>query len=184
LPEAVWVPNLVPLDDQLYMPQDVPENGRVIIGQSPTRQDLKNTSDLSDVVNQLSQAITEPELELDVITNTNHMECLERKRTCHIIFDHMQGYYGVSSLESLSQGKPVIAGLDDWNCRHIKEFTGTDEIPWVIARNRQQLKDKLEMLIADPNIKQSIGASGRKFMEMCWREEQVLGSLLSLYEKE
>jgi hypothetical protein len=44
LPEAQWVPNLVPLNDQLYTLQDVPVNGRVIIGQSPTRQDLKNTS--------------------------------------------------------------------------------------------------------------------------------------------
>jgi glycosyltransferase involved in cell wall biosynthesis len=183
LPEARWVPNLVPLNDQLYTQQDVPENGKVIIGQSPTRQDLKNTSDLSDVVNKLRRKITESELELDVITNTSHKECLKRKRNCHIIFDHMQGYFGVSSLESLSQGKPVIAGLDDWNCKHIKNFTGTDEIPWVIAGDNLELQRKLEMLIAEPQLKESIGAKSRKFMETCWTEEHILESLLSLYQK-
>ena len=182
LPEARWVPNLVPLYDHLYMPLDVPADGRVIIGQSPTRQDLKNTMELSAVVNKLMQSKTECELELDVITHTNHKECLKRKRNCHIIFDHMQGYYGVSSLESLSQGKPVIAGLDEWNCKHIKEFTGVNELPWVIARNKFELKQKLQKLIEEPQLKKEIGAKSRIFMEMSWTEKHIIDALFEFYQ--
>lgn len=182
MPEARWVPNLVPLNDPLYLPQKAFENGCITIGQSPTRQELKNTSDLIEVIGKLKTQFKEPKIDIDVIANTDHRECLERKRNCHIIFDHMQGYYGVSSLESLSQGKPVIAGLDEWNCKHIKAFTGTGDLPWVIARNNKELGYKLEALIAKPELMATIGAGSRNFMEACWTEEQVLESLLKIYE--
>ncbi len=181
LPEARWVPNLIPLNDHLYLPQNVPVNGKVIIGQSPTRQDLKNTSDLSEVMGQLRLKISKPELGLDVITNTNHKECLKKKRDCHIIFDHMQGYYGVSSLESLSQGKPVIAGLDDWNVRCIEEFTGADEVPWIVARNQHELINEIEKLAVDHDLRAHAGKKSRKFMESYWNESDVLKVLLNFY---
>lgn len=158
LPDAKWVPNLVPLHENYYRPKDVPENGTVNIGQSPTRLDLKNTSNLSDAVKQLALQKFVPKLELDIITDTSHKECLKRKRNCHIIFDHMQGYYGVSSLESLSQGKPVIAGLDDWNIHCIKEFTNTDRNPWVIARNGNELYEKLKHLVNDRDRRSETGS--------------------------
>jgi glycosyltransferase involved in cell wall biosynthesis len=182
LPEAQWVPNLVPLNEPLYMPQDIPENGRVQIGQSPTRQELKNTSELIEVIGKLKTELKEPEIDIDIIADTEHRECLQRKRNCHIIFDHMQGYYGVSSLESLSQGKPVIAGLDEWNCRHIKEFTGCDEIPWVIARDKTELEHQLQKLVSEPQLKKDIGEKSRRFMKKFWTEERVLDALLPLYE--
>ena len=145
-------------------------------------QDLKNTSDLVEVVGKLKKASKDPEVELDVIVDTAHKKCLERKRSCHIIFDHMQGYYGVSSLESLSQGKPVVAGLDDWNNRHIKDFTGSDELPWVIARDKFELEHQLHKLISEPQLKKDIGDKSRRFMKKCWTEEHVLEALLPLYE--
>ena len=181
LPEAKWVPNLVPLNDHLYTPQDIPDNGQVIIGQSPTRQEIKNTSELIEVISKLKAEFKESNIDIDVIANTNHRHCLERKRNCHIIFDHMQGYYGVSSLESLSQGKPVIAGLDEWNCEHIKEFTGSNEIPWVIARNSGELRHKLGTLIAEPGLNAKIGVKSRRFMESYWTESHILDHLLNLY---
>jgi hypothetical protein len=107
--------------------------------------------------------------------------CLERKNQCHIIFDHMQGYYGVSSLESLSQGKPVIAGLDDWNMQWIKEFTGSDVLPWVVARNPDELEGQLCELIGHSDLRDYVGRNSRKFMEDHWNEQQALGVLLDFY---
>lgn len=181
LPEAKWVPNLVPLNELLYTPHDVPVNGKVLIGQSPTRLDLKNTSDISDVVNKLRQHMPEKRVELDIITDTQHKECLARKRNCHIIFDHMQGYYGIASLESLSQGKPVIAGLDDWNMRKIQEFTGINRLPWIIARNEEQLRNQLLALIENVDSRTEHGRYSREFMEYSWSEQRVLKVLFNSY---
>ncbi|RLB93842.1 MAG: glycosyltransferase family 1 protein [Deltaproteobacteria bacterium] len=181
LPEATWQPNLVPINDPLLLPSPATGNGCVVIGQSVTRKDLKDTADLLNVVAGIGRNISFPKVKVDIIENTEHRECLERKRKCHIAFDHMQGYYGVSSLESLSQGKAVIAGLDEWNRGYIKEFTGSDELPWVIAQTQDELQDKLERLITDGNLRGNIGVASRSFMEECWAEQQVLKILLEIY---
>ncbi len=174
LPEATWQPNLIPINDPLYMPRNALENGLVRVGQAVTRKDLKDTAELISVVDGIRKMTNRPGIEIDIIENTEHKECLKRKNRCHIIFDHMQGYYGVSSLESLSQGKPVIAGLDSWNIKCMSEFTGTDELPWVVARTRGQLYDQLSLLICDEAQRKSFSVQGRKFIEETWSEEHVL----------
>jgi hypothetical protein len=93
----------------------------------------------------------------------------------------MQGYYGVSSLESLSQGKPVIAGLDEWNMSHIREFTGRDHIPWRIARNIGELKERLTELISDEVLRRHVGHESREFMVNCWNEKRALDILFEVY---
>jgi len=182
LPDAIWLPNIVPIYDSLFMPGPLPENGAVRIGQSATRKDLKNTAELIEVVQELQQDPSPPELQLDVIENTEHKECLRLKNQCHIIFDHMQGYFGVSSLESLSQGKPVIAGLDNWNIKQIKKFTGADRLPWIITRTKAELKVALDMLRRDPDLRRQLGDYARTFMEEHWSEQRILERLLDFYE--
>ncbi len=121
LPGAKWQPNLVPVDDSLYTPLENKADEPVIICHSPTRKDLKNTTEFIHAVNKLKKESKIP-IELRLIENTSHKECLRLKRESHILFDHLQGYYGVSSLEGLSQGLCVVAGLDEWNKKHIKKI--------------------------------------------------------------
>lgn len=180
LPEAMWQPNLVPINDPLYRPVDLENEENLRICQAPTQKDLKNTDDFIHVTRELQKHY--PELEPVCIENTEHAQCLRIKQSCHIHFDHMQGYFGVSSLESLSQGRPVIAGLDDWNIDHVKAFTGADELPWVIARTRGSLKKQIVAVLAEPCKRHRAGLSSRSFMETHWTERQVLGPLIEFYE--
>ncbi len=183
LPEAIWLPNVVPLDNPLLQPKiDLPQD-RIIIGQSPTRKDLKNTDSLFSVYSKLSRIPNMPKLELRIIEMIHHDQCLFKKNTCHIAFDHMQGYYGVASLESLAQAKPVIAGLDDWNLQCIRAFTGTEEIPWQIARNEEELYDVLHKLVMDEGLRRHIGKQSRNFMEKHWTEQQALSILMDAYQQ-
>ena len=131
LPGARWQPNIVPLNAPLYRPMPGKRSEPVRVAHSPTRKDLKNTDLFPEVMERLRQENVGIGLEL--IENTAHLECLRIKRRCHVLFDHLQGYFGVSSLEALSQGLCVVAGLDPWNQRIIGEFTGADELPWVIS---------------------------------------------------
>ncbi len=184
LPEATWVPNIVPVDDPLYKPLPTGDHDHypILIGQSPTRTDLKNTDDLRGVVKKLQANGFREKIELAILEWTPHRKCLEAKRQCHIIFDHMQGYYGVSSLESLAQGKPVIAGLDQWNIKHIKSFTGANSLPWVIARSAQELEQQLGILVNHREIRITTGRQARAFMEEYWNEKRVLEILFNVYE--
>jgi len=180
LPEAVWQPNLVPINAPNYLPRSIETKNRVLVCQAPTRKDLKNTAEFEVVMASLERKYGN--VEGVVIANTRHEECLKIKQTCDIHFDHMQGYYGVSSLESLSQGKPIIAGLDEWNLKCIKEFSGCEDVPWVIARNRDELEIWIEKLIGDGGLRNRFGVASRRFMERYWTEQHVLNILMETYK--
>ncbi|MFZ5812744.1 MAG: glycosyltransferase, partial [Thermodesulfobacteriota bacterium] len=123
-----------------------------------------------------------PQLDLDIIDDATHADCLARKQACDIVFDHMQGYYGMSSLEALSQGLPVIAGLDDWNMTAIRDFFRCDALPWVLARTLEELENVVRRLVRDPQLRRRIGRASRTFMETVWSEERLTTALNAFYE--
>lgn len=180
LPGTRWQPNFVPEWQPLYSPQQRHTNGAVRLGHSPTRKELKNTEDLLHVCAALAADL--PQLELDIIENTRHTECLARKQVCDLFFDHMQGYFGMASLEALSQGIATIAGLDDWNQHCIKEFFGCDTLPWVLAHDTSQLAAAIRPLVLDTGMRQEKGRAAREFMCKVWSEKTVAGSLADWYE--
>lgn len=178
---ATWLPNLVPIYDVDYLPRfetSLPD-GPVRICQAPTRKYDKHTQVFDHILKELRQE--QIQMEPVILERIQHNECLRIKKTCHIIFDHMRGWFGISSLESLCQGKPVIAGLDEWNSKCIKEFTGTHELPWQVARDGKQLKTVLRKLINSTDKRQEIGEQSRSFMEQHWTEQQALSVLLKFY---
>jgi glycosyltransferase involved in cell wall biosynthesis len=180
MPEAVWQPNLVPVEAPEYRPRPHEGNGRIRVCHTPTRKDLKNTSEFLTVIQVLQKK--HPHLDCVIVEDTPHRECLRIKQDADILFDHMQGYFGVSSLEGLSQGKPVIAGLDTWNLEHIRTFSGCNQVPWVIARNQQELGKRLGGLLDDPATRKDLGSESRHFMETCWNESRVLEHLFRFYK--
>lgn len=182
LPEARWQPNLVPIDEPLFTPMwgRYHDPGQLKVCHSPTRKDLKNTDEFLVAVNDVNKR--KVYLSVDLIDDVPNDICLARKRRCHVLFDHMQGYYGVSSLEGLSQGVTVIAGLDEWNRACVSEFSGTGDLPWISAQSRAELADRLRDLALDRPLCEAVGNKGRKFMEECWSDKRVAGHLVEFYE--
>jgi hypothetical protein len=180
MPEARWQPNLVPEHEPLFLPVERDWTGPLRVAHSPTRKDLKNTDELLAVVQELNKAGVD--VALDLIDNVPNSECLARKQAAHVLFDHMQGYYGVSSLEGLSQGLAVIAGLDEWNRAHVARFAGTRNLPWVQARGKDELALRLRELAGDLERCRELGAASRRFVEDCWSEEKVAGRLADFWD--
>ena len=180
LPEARWQPNLVPVDDPLYTPLENKPDEPIIICHSPTRRDLKNTHEFLRAMSELKKTTTVP-IRLRLVENTNHKECLRLKRESHILFDHVQGYFGVSSLEGLSQGLGVLAGLDAFNQEHVRRFTQNEHLPWIHA-DPATLRDVLKHLVADRDQRQRAGKRSRAFMAGCWRDDQVVAQLSRFYD--
>lgn len=178
---STWVPNMVPLFDVDYMPRydsSLPQD-LIKICQAPTRKYDKHTREFQAAFDQcLASKLT---VEKVVIERVSHKKCLQLKKQCHIVFDHMRGWFGISSLESLAQGKPVIAGLDDWNIKCIKSFTASEVMPWHIARDREELNTVLKKLITDGELRTEAGKRSREFMESCWKETDALQVLINIY---
>jgi glycosyltransferase involved in cell wall biosynthesis len=182
MPEARWQPNLVHQDEPALRPAERQWSGALRLAHSPTRKDLKNTDELLAVVEALRERGAG--IELDMIDNVPHSQCLARKRMNHALFDHMQGYYGVSSLEGLSQGLAVIAGLNAWNRAHVAEFAGVPEadLPWVLAHDADGLAAALSSLAGDLDRCRAIGEASRRFVEQRWSEEKVAGHLCDFWD--
>ena len=164
MPNATWMPNLVPINDPLYMPTEerYPE---FTVGHSPTKPAIKDTVTLL-------KAAEEAGVNVDIIMNTPHAECLKRKQKCHILFEHLQGYYGVSSLEGLSMGKRVIANLSDWVKVNIKEFAESEIIPW---DDNSLLLELNHAGAVDLEI-------NRHWMIKHWSDKKVVNRLIKFYE--
>ena len=188
LPEARWQPNLVPVDDPAYSPNPADWTdpafweGPLRLTHSPTRKDLKNTDTLLEIVADMQSAGLG--IALDMIDDAPHSECLARKKAAHACFDHMQGYYGLSSLEALSQGRAVIAGLDDWNLAAIRGFVGENTtIPWLIARDANALRARLEELVASPSLRRQTGQASRRFMAEHWSDRHCATRLADFLDR-
>ena len=179
LPGAVWQPNIVPINDPCLLPMRGEKPLPVRLAHSPTRKDLKNTDALLAAVAALQDRGVP--LALQLIENKTHKECLRIKRRSHLVFDHLQGYFGISSLEALSQGLCVIAGLDEWNRRHVLDFTGAGELPWFLS-SLGTLERDLERLTLDHDLRQDYGRRARDFMERYWTEQVLAAALIRFYE--
>lgn len=181
LPMADWQPNLVPLWEADFLPREdhLLSQKLIRVVQAPTRKWHKHTSEFESVATRLSSSL--PMIDFQVLEDLSYRECLKEKRRAHIVFDHMNGWFGISSLESLSQAVPVIAGLDDVCINHIRKFTGVSELPWVIARDEAGLESEIRRLVHEPDMRAEIGAQSRAFMESYWNEQRVLDELFRIY---
>lgn len=181
LPESTWIPNIVPINEPLYLPlQEMGFNNKIRIGHSPTRKDLKRTDIFEDVMGNITTE--NHNVEKVVISLTLHVKCLDIKRSLDIFFDQLGPSFGVSSLEALSQGVLAIARLDSFNIDRINEFTGCDYTPWINVSDKETLDKAIRGLINDRDLINQKGVEARAFMEKYWKEERVLKLLFKVYD--
>lgn len=115
---------------------------------SSTNDKIKNTEDLIWCVKHINSLYKKEIFSLHIIRNTPWNICMDIKKSCHINFDHMQGYCGIGSLEASMLGLINIVGITDENKKLMNDsIGGFDQCPWLIARNREELLQKLNELI-------------------------------------
>jgi hypothetical protein len=184
--DVEYFPNCVPQDDLLYAPRgtnkmltDSKGLTRYIVAHTVSVPSLKNVAQIEEAVRYVSR--TKPVNYLQ-LSDMPFDKVMRVKRHSHIIFDHMQGYYGLASLEGFSLGKPVICGINDYNIKAVCNFFGIgDSHPWQIARTLQELKDTLMDLISNPEMMDAVGWQGRQFMENTWSDKNVATRLAQIY---
>lgn len=190
--KVAYFPNCVPINDVRYLPRatdepitgDDGETKRYCVFQSGTHSVLKNMHVIRDVMERISKDLpvfflhTSPEQ-----IQTQDM-ALRHKRIAHVVFDHIEGYYGLSSLEGFSMGKPVVAGLSDYTIGAICRFFDImpHQLPWVVARDEQSVEKSIRNLINDASERSTIGLHGRSFMEKIWSDKAIAQRLIAIYE--
>jgi len=181
-----WFPNCVPINDVRYLPRAtnnkiMTQNGEryYFVGHAVSDPHLKNVKEVREVVEQIGKLHP---IKYFQISGLKFDTAIKMKRHAHIIFDHIQGYYGLGSLEGLSMGKPVIAGMNDYCIARIHKFFGINDNPWQIARDKNGIRDSIVNLILNPELMIRVGEASRKFMEEVWSDKNIAGRLAGIYE--
>lgn len=183
-----YFPNCVPVNHALYLPRAtnrpiIGADGveRYVVVQTPTNMLLKNVHIIENAVKEIKDKVSVPVAYLRVWEQTLDY-AMRQKRNAHVVFDHIEGYYGMSSLEGLSLGKPTIAGLSEHTIESICKFFGVIglELPWVIARGQAGIVEQLVKLFSSTELRNEMGAKSRKFMEEVW-SDRVIGQRLAAF---
>jgi glycosyltransferase involved in cell wall biosynthesis len=153
------------------------ENRIVRVCHAPTNRFFKGSDEIIRVGAELELA---GKIEFVLIEGKSHEEALRLKQGCDIAIDQIANRgglgYGVNSLETLSMGIPTCTNLT----REYEAFI--PDHPFICV-NAENLKDKLEHLISDPEYRKSKGLEGRAWVERVHDAKKVVRELYHMYHE-
>ncbi len=193
LPKTI-VRNVVDIDDPLLQPIYI-KHEKPLVTYSPT-----NTSDLEQIKKRgcgewAYKSYTEimklfnfygdqhKVIDYKVITGTAYEEHLRQRQDANIHIDEFNsGSYHLSSLEGLSQGKVVIAGIKPWMKEFLVEFLHCITLPWFVMNNDSFIED-FSRLLGQKDLLLEYQKQSRTWMEEFWSPELVLKDYTGVYNK-
>ena len=185
-PDAMVVPNLVPENDLSYMPMkgraefDIFFSPTVTAGAWDSRWNTKGMPETEKII---AGVCAKHRARYKIVHKTPLEETLGMKRSSRIVVDEMvTGSYHLTGLEALSQGKPVLAHIDDRARWVMSHFSGTDVCPFINVRMEDAFS-VLDYLLSHPDDAYDIGVQARAFVEKHWSQKNLVKHFENAYEK-
>ncbi len=174
-----WVPeaDLIPpgIDVRGIEPTAPSERPRPVILHAPSSRARKGTEHVLAACEGL-------DAEVHLVEGLDHDEAFERYREADIVVDQLNsGWYGMFAIECMALGKPVVGHLHEDAARRTAEAFGI-EVP-VVRATKEDLRARLEHLVACPGERSRLGAASRAYAERVHDLEQVTDRLLALYSR-
>lgn len=120
-------------------------------------------------------------VEIDVIEQVPHRECLARKARCHIVIDDLvTGSYHLNTLESLAQGSACITFMDRRTLQVVSDLTGRNDFP-AINVGLEDVHEVLLDLAMKPEVILDIGQGSRDWMARHWAPVAMARHFLEAY---
>ena len=122
------------------------------------------------------------EADLVLVEGLHHEEAFQRYREADIVVDQLNaGWYGLLAIECMALGKPVVTFLHQEAVERSEKAFGT-QVP-IVSASRENLRQRLEPLVADAAERRRIGEASRAFVEQVHDLERVTDRLLALYAR-
>lgn len=192
-PNARVVPNLVPLQDDLYRPLGAPNLTAAVkiffapssphsawkSGEAMARWENKGSPETAAMLERLSAR--NPLVVADIRRDMPHAECLRARQAADLSIDDLvTGSFHLSSLEGLAQGVPTLAFLDPRTLSVLAEMAGTPTHPWINCR-LENAEDQLASLAAQPELRYMLGQSARDWMTRYWNDRDLVCHFTDAY---
>ncbi len=138
-------------------------NNEVVIVHTPNHRGVKGTEFIIKAINDLkSEGLKINLLLLENIKNDEVKKILSNKADILVEQLIMTGY-GLSAIEGLAAGLPVISNLEDSNFNQLfSRYSFLGECP-IVSSSPEKIMETLRTLIVNPALREELGRCGRKF---------------------
>lgn len=151
------------------------DNSSIRIVHAPSKRAIKGTQFVLDAVEELKKKYDN--IELVLVEGKTQKEAFEIYKTADIIIDQLwAGTYGVFAIESMALGKPVITYISDAMKERLPE-----DLP-IVSASTKTIKDAIEMLVNDPELRVEKGRAGRVYAENYHDYRIVANVLKGVYD--
>jgi hypothetical protein len=156
------------------VPRFAEEREEPLIVHAPSRRSVKGTRFVLDAMEELQRRRVRHRFQLvEQVSNDRAKDALA---SADIVVDQLLlGICGMSGLEAMALGKPVVTYLRE----DLREMYGED-FP-VVPATKESLATVLEDLLSDPARRRDLGVAGRRYVEQHRSPEVVGMKLLELY---
>jgi glycosyltransferase involved in cell wall biosynthesis len=145
-----------------------------IIVHAPTSSDFKGTQFVNAAIEELKLHY---DFEYILVQNMAHEEAKRLYQEADIIVDQLHSAgHGLLSLEAMAMKKPVICSISEF----MKDFY-PKELP-IVDANPDNIKDKIELLIKNVELREELGNKGRMYVEKYHDHHKIALELLKLYK--
>ncbi len=173
--EARWVP--APVFLRYFRQLRRPRGKRIRIAHSPTQRHHKFTDELVLCVRRMTASGIDVELVL--IEDKTHRECLSIRSTCHITFDQMSLCYGTSGLEGAAYNQAVVVGMAEKTRARVVSIVG--HFPFTFA-TPGTLEAVLRKLVLDEGYRESEAQRANEYVRKWHDPEFVAHRMAKIYE--
>jgi hypothetical protein len=171
-----WLPQPIPITGTPKYDFNPPDDNHTIrISHCPTNIKIKGTDQFLKVMKH-----EYPEIEVSLIKDVDHEECMQRRRNCHIHYDQFSlGAYGVASLEGLAMGQLVCVGL-----RKVRRFI-PDNYFFDMEASYDSMRNSIGAaieIVKNPERYVTHLKRGRNWLKKWHEDKTVARWLCSLYQ--
>lgn len=146
-------------------------NGEVVVFHSPNHRSMKGSEQLIKAVQELQ--LEGLKVRLDLVEKRPNSEVRQRLAAADILADQFLVGYALSAIEGMALSKPVMSNIvDPYYYQINRVYTGLDECP-IVATDIEEIKEKLRMLVTQPQLRQELGEQGRRYVEKYHSYESV-----------
>jgi len=167
-----WLPN--PREDMANLWDPHPH--KFVVVHAPTNPATKSTAEVTEAVKSLRG------VKLELIQQTTHAECMERKARGHVLIDQFRYGYGNNAVEAWALGIPTVGGF--WGRLWHRTLLRYGDLPFALAEGAvESIREILVRLREDPTFYAEIQERGRAFFFKYHHAPVVAKRAIEFYEQ-
>jgi len=174
--DLIW-PNYLAIDTELWKPTaDATDadarTSEVVVVHPSNHRAIKGTEHLVRAVDELrSEGL---HLRLEMVEGRPNDEVRAAMAKADIVGEQFIGGYGMTAVEAMSLGRPVISNLS-WLGPEFWEGTCLRECP-IVNATPDTLKGELRRLATEPALRRQLGQAGRQYVTR-YHSTQAIGAI-------